>query len=424
MTTWPFTPPLPVAPSSIDAGSDLAPDSAIDVGVPFYHTQADFLALADNVLPDWYLDPMKAAVGTDGSGVTTGAGYELVQAFASMFSQASLAVGTMQVLATLTYSSGGQNALAAVQLYRTSLTSGTFTVKAGTIVKTSKTNRSYQVTQDVTFGSNAYFVTVLVSSLGQDQDYNVKGPVVTADGTALPGEIDTMWLPILVPPYAEPALMVHQVADAYGGCAPVLDALGLDRGIERAAGESDTNYKKRARAVPDTISPGAIRRHLDAIFYPARLNYDAIETWQYKYNSCWDAPVGVTSGQFGNLVNLAFDDASTTRFVPRWMDEIDHRSAFVLVTPTLPTAHDRGEVYDDPALLPDITRGVSAWDSPAFDYLSLSGAFDGGDNVGQASQATFLKSVWNLLQNIKGGGVNVSFVPAEANELLPGAPYP
>jgi hypothetical protein len=425
--TWPFAPPEPAPPTSLDAGGDLAPDSPIDVGVPFYHQSADFLALADNVLPNWYLDPMKAQSVTDTSGaVTNAAGYELIQAFAAMFSVASLAVGNMQVLSTLAYSSGGQYALASVQFYRTSLGSGTFTVKAGTIVKTSKTNRGYQVTQDFTFGPSAYFVNVLVQSLGQDQDYNVAGPVVLADGTVLPGEIDTVYLPIMSPAFAEPGLQVQQVATAYGGCAPVLDQLGVDRGILRAANELDTSYKKRARALPDTVAPGAVQRHLDSIFYQFGLHYDLVETWQGKYNSCYDAPspAGGSGTVFGNIVNLAFDDTSTTRFVPRWMDENDHRGAFVLVTPTFPTAHDRGECYDDPATGPDPTRGISAWDSPAFDAQGLSGAYDGFDNVGQASRGTFLTSVWNLLQSIKGGGVNVAFIPAEANETLPGAPYP
>ena len=426
MTTWPFAPAVPVAPSSIDAGSDLAPDSVIDVGVPFYHTQADFLALTTNVLPDWYLDPIRLQSATDQSGsVTTGAGYELLQAFGKIFELASLSVGTMQVLATLAYSSGGSFAYASVQFFRTSLTSGSFTVKAGAIVRTSKTNRSYRVTQDITFGPADYFKTALVQSLGQDQDYNVKGPVVLADGTVLPGEIDTVVLPIQSPPYAEPGLQVQQVADAYGGCAPVLDQLGDDRGIDRAAGESDTNYKKRARALPDTISPAAMRRHLDAIFYPAKLHYDLIETWQSKYQSCWNAPLNAGNHPlFGQRVNFAYNDTSTTRLVPRWMGEVDQRGAMALVVPSFPTLEDRGMAYNDPALGPDKTRGVSAWNAPAFDAASLAGAYNCADDLGPRARGTFLLSVWNLMQSIKGGGVNVALIPAEANELLPGAPYP
>src|SRR5580765_4144933 len=127
--TWPMPLPTPPAPGVIEAGSALAPDSPVDVGVPLYYTQDDFLDpdFLDQVLPSWYLDPLRS----------NGQGYELLQAYAKMFEAVSLAVGNFQTLATLAYSSGGACAYASVEFYRESLTSGSFTVKAGTIVKTS-----------------------------------------------------------------------------------------------------------------------------------------------------------------------------------------------------------------------------------------------------------------------------------------------
>jgi hypothetical protein len=423
--TWTLSTPAVEPPGVIEAGSDLAPDSPIDIGVPYYYVEQDFLDLVDTVLPNWYVDPLKASSASDNGGVTSGSGYELLQAFGAMFEVASLAVGQLQCLATLAYSSGGEYARASVMFYRTSLASGTFTVKAGTVVKTSATNRGYQTTYDFTFGSSDWTKTVLVQSLGQDQDYNVRGPVVTSDGTVLPGEIDTVTLPIMNPPYAEPGISVQQVADAYGGCPPALDQLGADRGIPRVAGESDANYKKRARALPDTVSPAAIRRHLDAIFYPQSLNYDLIETWENRYQSCWNAPIGGPGNAvFGTLVNFAFNDTSTERFVPRWMGEVDHRSAMVVVVPNFPVLEERGMAFNDPALTPDKKRAVSAWNSPVPDSFSLSGAWNADDDVGPLARSTFLHALWDLLRSIKAAGVNVALIPAEVNEPLPGAPYP
>jgi hypothetical protein len=425
MPSWSMFSPVVVPPGVIEAGTGLALNSPIDIGVPYYHTQDDFLALADSVLPAWYLDPLKMQSATDGS-VFSGAGYELLQAFAKMFELASLAVGNMQVLATLAYSSGGNSASASVQFYRTDLSTGAFTLKAGTIVKTSATNRGYQLLVDVAFSGSDYFKPALVLSLGQDQDYNVKGPVVTSDGTVLPGEIDTVTLPVMDPPFAEPNLFVRQVADATGGCPPVLDQLGADRGIPRVASESDANYKKRARALPDTVSPGALKRHLDAIFYPAGQHYDLIETWENRFNSCWNAPIGLPADPiFGHLVELAYNDSRTDRFIPRWMGEVDHRSALVLVVPTFPTFDDRGEAYNDPATSATTTRGTSVWNGPVVDSPTfLSGVWNGQDDAGENSRAMFLHSTYSLLRSIKGGGVQVDFVPTEAAEVLGGAPYP
>jgi len=354
-----------------------------------------------------------------------GQGYELLQAYGKLFEKVSLAVGQFQVLSTLAYSSGGQNAQASVEFYRQGLGAGAFTIKAGTIVKTSRTNRQYQTTADLAFGALNYYKAALVESLGQDSDYNVSGPIITADGTRLPGEIDTIVVPSLSPPFAEPNLYVRQVVDAVGGTAPVLDQLGADRGIPRLAGEADAAYKDRARALPDTISPAAIRRHLDKVFYPIMSHYDLFETWENRYQSCWNAPHGtVIHPTFGKLVNWAYNDKRTDRFVPRWIGEVDHRSAYVLVTPLFAAFADRGMAYNDPLLVADIRRAASAWNSPVYDSFSLSGAYNAGDDTGPNARAIFLRSLYDLFTAIKGAGVNISFIPAEKTEPLPGAPYP
>lgn len=414
--TWTLAPPTIVPPGVIAAGSSGAPDSPIDVGVPRYFRQDDFLDLIDRVFPGWYVDPLK---------VNYGSGYELLQAYGDLFEMASHAVGEYQVLSTLEFSSGGQRALVSVQFYRPTLAAGAFTVVAGTVVAASRSARKYRTTADISFGSGDYLASVLAESLGMDSDYDVRGPIVTPDGTLLLGEVDVVVTPVLDPPFAEPAIAVRQLANAYSGCAPVLDQIGEDRGILRSAGEADTTYKKRVRALPDTITPAAIRRHLDAIFYPVSMHYDLIETWENRFQSCWNAPLsGPVDPIFGPLVHLAFNDPRTDRFIPRWMSEQDHRGAMVLVVPTFPALADRGMVYDDPVVGPSMRRAVSAWNSPVLDGPGLSGVWNGADDGGANSRARFLHATYDLLRSIKGGGVDVAFVPAEETEALPGAPYP
>jgi hypothetical protein len=127
---------------------------------------------------------------------------------------------------------------------------------------------------------------------------------------------------------------------------------------------------------------------------------------------------------FGALVELAFNDSRTDRFIPRWMGERDHRGAFVVVVPTFPAVADRGMAYDDPTLVPTPARAASAWSSPVLDGPSLSGVWNGADDASSTSRARFLHVAYDHLHALKGGGVDIAFVPAEATEVLPGAPYP
>ena len=55
-------------------------------------------------------------------------------------------------------------------------------------------------------------------------------------------------------------LTVTNAASPAGGRTSMLDELGRERGIERAPGELDDRYRKRVHALPDTVSPNAIRR--------------------------------------------------------------------------------------------------------------------------------------------------------------------
>ncbi len=407
--SWPLTTPLPPSPGSLPSSSYLAPGGGISLAVPRYMSEADLLAVLDRVLPDWYLEPIK----------DPGPGYEAFQAFAKTLERVSLAIGRFEATSFILFSVGGNRATASVEFYRTSANAGAFTVKQGTICRCSKSSRSFILIADVTFGPTDLFAEAQVMSVAPGYEYNVPGPTSAADGTVMPGEIDRVVIPILDPVYAEPNIQVRQISDAYGGQPAVLDQLGLDRDLPRAPNETDEVYKERIRKLPDTISIDAIRRQLDLVFIPNGLSYDLIETWENRYQSCWNAPDGGPIEQpFGELVQWAYNDPRTDRFIPRWMSERDHRAAFVLIVPDFPAFSDRGMAYNDPATEGEMSRAVSAWNSPVLDGPALSGVWNGEDNFGTNSQATFLHNVWDLLRQIKGGGVAVAFIVQEATQPL------
>jgi hypothetical protein len=53
-----------------------------------------------------------------------------------------------------------------------------------------------------------------------------------------------------------------------GGAFPTLDYIGFEREIPRSPGESDDAYRLRIAAIPDTVSPNAIRRAANRVLAP------------------------------------------------------------------------------------------------------------------------------------------------------------
>lgn len=373
-------------------------------------TEEDFLSLLARLVPDWYLAPLK----------DPGPGYEAYQSYAKMMERVSLAISRLETDAYIMTALGGARATCTVEFYRETAVNGAFTVNKGTIVRTSKTNRSFRTLEDVDFGALDLDVQVDVESVGFGYEYNVEGPATTADGTALAGEIDTVAIPLLTPLFAEPTIQVRQVDTASGGRPATLDQHGLDRLLPRKPGEDDATYAARIRALPDTISPDAIRRQLDAIFLPAQLHYDLIETWENRYQSCWNAPDGGPQDSvFGPTTLFAYNDPRDDRFIPRWMGDQDHRAAFVVILPEFPAFNDRGMAYNDPATAGEMSRAVSAWNSPVLDGPALSGVWNGEDDDSGEGRSAFLQVLWDTLESIKGGGVRIALIPAEADQVLP-----
>lgn len=163
-------------------------------------------------------------------------------------------------------------------------------VNAGTVVTTSYGGRDYTTDQAITFGIGQLSKIVGVTAVAASYQYNVPGPIPIANGTVLPGSITTIKVPVYTPPYVQTPFSVAQVTDVCGGNPPTLDQLGQDRGINRKNGESDANYRARIRALPDTVSPGAVKRYLFQVQTPLGVTFDYIETWEITYQTCWNAP--------------------------------------------------------------------------------------------------------------------------------------
>jgi len=365
-------------------------------------TQQDLLDVLDAVFPAEYLAPLK----------DPGPGYELPQAYAQILAFASTMIEYLATNAFILTSEGPAKATVTVSFSRQNAGAGAVTVKRGTVVSTSETGREFVTLQDAVFGgSDVGPIEVPAQARFYGWNYNVKGPVTLSSGEILEGEIDTVKLPLQEPVFADPTIYVEQVTDATGGRLGFLDGLGKDRGVDRVRGEPDQRYRQRVRSLPDTITPDAIQRVIAAHLAPWGVEPTFIETWSPAYQTCYDAP-NQTYPYLGALYDpnlFCYDDPRTdVGFRNRWLDERDHRGAFIVQVPNLAPLFDTSMAYDDTAPSfaelrnPNGARAVGAYDVPVDASADLvQGGYDGFDVQKQA----VYKGLYDLLQKIKAGGV-------------------
>jgi len=139
----------------------------------------------DRLLPDHYLTPLKSP----------GPGYEVFQMLAKVGERYSLSVERFASAAFILSAAGGAFATGSVELYRAAPHPDgiSVTVKAGTIVKSSRGGRRYLTTADVLFGpTDLGPFLVGVKAEAQGYEYNEPGILVTPSGISLEGEIDTI----------------------------------------------------------------------------------------------------------------------------------------------------------------------------------------------------------------------------------------
>lgn len=368
-------------------------------------TQAELLRLYDRVYPPGYIEPLKSP----------GPGYEVLQASAKVGARTSLAVERASASLFFLSASEGAYASGFVQLFRPAPHPEAITVvvKQGTSVRSSKGGRRYFTTADVTFGpTDLGPITVGVVAEAMGYEWNEPGPRVTADGTLLHGEIDTVDTLVEDPEVGDITIRVVQIADTTGGKDATLDALGLDRGMPRVDGEADDAYRGRIRALPDNISPDAIERALQQLLFPVGGGYSFIEAWSLALQTCWDAPDDIIPGSNFDPNLFVYDDPRPdVPFRNRWLDESTFDGAFIVVVPLLPAMREFGTAYDDTGLIPGDfqtslgARALSVWDAPddlGFGYLL--GAWDGED----VGLATTWKTVYETLLRLKAAGISVA----------------
>jgi hypothetical protein len=398
---------------TIPASPLIAPSAGIVPELPppiTSFTQQEILDMFDRLFPDHWLSALK----------DPGPGYEMLQAYAKLASRMSEAVARLGADALITSAKGGVKATGEVIFARGSPNSEGIdvTIKAGTIVSTSRTGRDFKTLTDVIFlASDIGPFTVDIEAVAVGYEYNVLGKILTADGTILEGDIDTIEVLIEDPQMGDLTFVVQQILPTSGGRDASLDQLGLDRGIARNQNEMDLNYRARVSLLPDTVSIDAVSRLAKQTMEPFYSSFIIIETWDIAYQTCYDAPAEEIVGSSFNQNLCVYDDPDIDNipFRNRWLDEVDHRGGVIIVLENTQPIADSGMIFDDIAInandLYSATtkgkRGLSAFDIPTtVNFGYQFGCWNGYD----ASKRAAYKSLYDSLQQIKAAGSSAAIV--------------
>lgn len=364
-------------------------------------TEDDLLAIADRVLPEDYVAGLKEV----------GPGYELLQAGAKVFARISRAADNLDRGLYFLSAAGGAKATAPILLRRQTAAAGAFVQKAGTILRCSRGGQQFVLRDDVSFGALALTAAGTAEAIAMGWEWNVPGPVTTAAGELLPGDIDTIELPLQDPPYTDPTITVEQTGDASGGAGPMLDALANDRNVFREPNEADPSVSVRARAAPDVVSPPAILRQLDRLLGSLGIAYERIRWWEFRYQSCWDGEVAAVGSYAGAQDVFFYDDPRDPALPGGWRNRWDGaevQGAIIIVIENIAAAEDHGLVYDDPGVTAvDHQTARGAYAPGAYDFpepgvgviSAVRPAYDGTD----IARENLLRRLYKLLEDITGG---------------------
>ena len=251
-------------------------------------SQQSILDLFDRLLPQHYLGPLKEP----------GPGYEYLQAVAAMIARVSTAISHVGTGSYILSATDGAYATVDVEISRPNNAYGAVTLSAGSLVGT-EDGYLYSTQTDAVLGLGTGPITVQAKATARGWLWNQWGPFTTASGELVEGPINQLVKPIVAAPtYFDPTLVVRQVGPATGGISPMLDGLGLDRGLARIIGESQGQYQNRLWMLPETVTPNAIQRILDYVIGKAAKDagktYAFREGWDPRMMTAYDFPANIT----------------------------------------------------------------------------------------------------------------------------------
>lgn len=344
------------------------------------------------------------------------AGYEVLAAHAACAARASQAAHRNYRNSFILSAVDGACAAGSVEVSRPSSAHGATVLKAGSVLLASRTGRRYIVLDDAGFGSSALGpITVRVRAESMGYEWDAPSAFTAANGEAVPGAIDTIERAVLDPPYSDPTLTVAQSNAITGGAPPALDMLGADRGLPRHEGEDAARYRQRLRRLPDTVTPGAMRRAINEAFAPYGASVDRyVEPGTLAFTGPYTAPRRDPNHPSYDPTRFVYNDPRPAHVGGRWLSSRTRRACFAVRVPRFPSLDEVGVTMTDPAVTRAAhftrvgRRAVSAYSLPTrFGDGTLRAACYGG--LDYAKRAV-LRGLRDTLEEIKAGGVTVALI--------------
>lgn len=375
---------------------------------PIFFTKDHLLAVARRALAQWADDLAFAGAG----------GWDILRGWAASFSRASLAIGRFEESSFVVTATGPALATVTLTWTRESAAAGAVVIKAGTLVRASKAGATFRMTADLSFGAlDVGPLTTPAVAVGYGEEWNVLGRYIAPNGDTMPGEIDSIDMLILDPPFVERSFAVTNHDDVTDGRLGMLDIHGRDVNLDRVHGENDTSYQQRIPIVDVAVSPVAVvqrlRQFFDAIGY-TDADWYLIETWAHAFTSCYDAPElsYPLYPDYDPTLGVYDDPRPSSPIRSRWLDMPNAEGAGILEFRDLPAVEDWGGAYDDPALVQaDLasslgTRATTAHDLDDNVVTCRHSCYDGRD----LERDRMIARLANLLDSITLHGVNTTLV--------------
>lgn len=374
---------------------------------PIYFTKAHLLAVAKRALGR-YAEDLEAAGRV---------GWAVIRAQAAMFERVSLAIGRFEEQSFVETSTGPALATTTLTWKRANVAAGAFTIKAGTLVR-NKAGAVFRQTADLPFGGGDLGpLTAPAVAVGYGEEWNLLGRYTSPRGEILPGEIDTIDMLLLDPPFVERSLTVENISDITNGQLGILHVHGIDVDLPPVRGETDASYQGRILDIAKAVDPLDVRHRLrqffEAICY-AESDWYIVETFAHAFTSFYDAPEAVYPlyPDYNPTLGVYDDPRPTSPIRGRWLDMANAEGAGILEFRDLPAVEETGMVFDDPALTQAElattlgTRATSAFDLTDDVVTCRHSCYDGFDLEREA----ILKKLSDLLESITLHGVNTTLV--------------
>lgn len=362
--TWTLSGPVAVSPLSPPPSLPPIIGSAVSCDAEEF-TQEDLLGVLERSYPYDYFEGMRRKPS---------GGFELFQAASKVGERVSIAIGRRYCCSFVISAPTGAKSTGQVELYRENADAGIIRVLPGTRVRASGSGKDFVTLEPIIFSAlDLGPHTVDIEALAQGYEYDVLGAAVTARGELIPGEIDTVWKPILADGNGDPAidlaLRVRNTAPTSGGEDACLDSLGLERGIPREPGEDFEVYRARILNTPDAISPNAIRRGVNGVLKPLGYTVCLREVGTPLLPGfSFDAGGRADPPETCFAYDMDFDLQPEDRFKV-WLSYAEMRGFFLVGVPRLEEQLSGALVFDDTDLLNaydtvDADQPNAAYDAP------------------------------------------------------------